>query len=139
MKTKEQAIIEAYKEYWNELPPEIQKYALQNDGWINSKEWIGDAGNTLIFKKLKCIPLDCMDNYHSTYCYFFRPKSLQGIEDNNGWIKIESEEDYNKLENGEYEWYNINTGKYEKGDLYSYGMFTHYKIIPKTIPKPPIY
>lgn len=31
----------------------------------------------------------------------FRPKSLQGIENNNGWVKIESEEDLPK-NNGSY-------------------------------------
>lgn len=96
MKTKEQAIKEAYGKHWDKLPIEIQKQVLEKNGWINSKEWIGDAGNTLIFNKLKGISLDCMDNYHSTYCYYFRPKSLKGIKDNNGWIKIESDDDLPK-------------------------------------------
>jgi len=58
---------------------------------------------------------------------------------NNGWIKIESEEQYDELENGEYEWFNINTGKYDKGDLWTYGVFTHYKTVPITKSQPPIY
>ena len=69
----------------------------------------------------------------------WRPISLKGIEDNNGWIRIESEEQYDELENGEYEWYNINNGKYDKGDLWTYGIFTHYKIVPIVKSDAPLY
>lgn len=67
-------------------------------------------------------------------------ESLQKTEsDNNGWVKIESEEQYDELENGEYEWYNINNSKYDKGDLWAYGTFTHYKIVPIFRSDAPLY
>jgi hypothetical protein len=129
---KQQAIINAYGEYWEQ----VKEYVDEN-GWVNSKIWLGDIGNTVIHLKLKGINIECKNNYSSTQCYIFRPKQLVGLEDNRGWISILSEEQYDKLPNGFYEWYNINTGRQVKGDLWQYGTFTHYKIIETT--PPPIY
>ena len=75
---------------------------------------------------------------------FIRPKSLQGIEDNNGWIKIESEDEI-EIEKGFY-WVNdfefggdiaYFDGKefYCQDNVKQYP--THYQPIIK--PKPPIY
>jgi hypothetical protein len=61
----------------------------------------------------------------------WRPNSLNGIETNNRWIRIESQEQYDELENGSYFWYNIDTGRYDSGDLWEYGVFTHYQPIIK--------
>ena len=87
-----------------------------------------------------------MDILHDIDCY--RPKSLQGIEDNNGWICIESEdylpkELYIKADviknnktyiycdyRGDNIWWN-----YEHKILIENA--THYQQIEK--PKPPIY
>lgn len=146
MKTKEEAIQEAYGEYWDELPLEVQKEALEKNGFINSNKWLGGFGNTLIFKKLRGIPLDCMDNYDSTYCYYFRPKSLQGIENNNGWIRIESDDDlpkeksffnacYFNEKNDHIMFYGIS--HYELISLFEEKNITHYKPFERL--KPPIY
>lgn len=78
----------------------------------------------------------------------YRPKSLQGIENNNGWIKIESENDLPK-EHGFYDacYYN----EKHKNDIpmfyacslpdlsnyYEDGIITHYQPIDKK--RPPIY
>lgn len=77
-----------------------------------------------------------------------RPKSLQGIENNNGWIKIESEEDLPK--DSAYYWIvtnskNIHLTEYEvdfkqfftKDYAYNDYEITHYQQIDK--PKSPIY
>lgn len=77
------------------------------------------------------------------YLFLIRPKSLQGIEDNNGWIKIESEDDLPK-DNGNY-WVVIQGHKYPISVWYentsnyhaAWVNFTHYQLIIK--PKPPIY
>ena len=113
--SKEEKIQEAYGEYFNK--------DINDNGWCNNHS-------------LR-IRVDALEIDRSRFGW--RPKSLQGIENNNGWIKIESEYQYDLLENGEYEWYNINNDKYDKGDLWSYGIFTHYKIVPITKPQPPIY
>jgi len=77
---KQQAIINAYGEFWEKV-----KDFVDEDGWIkfsDDKEIIRyeyhSDGNIM------CNPLDINK---------WRPKQLAGIENNNGWIKIESEAD----------------------------------------------
>lgn len=123
---KQEAIKKAYGEHWEEV-----KNYIDDNGWI-------EGGTDRDFPEPKFEPSIGELEEHKTE-YLWRPKSLQGIENNNGWIRIESEEQYDKLENGNYHWYNINTDRYCQGDLWVYGTFTHYRprLIPK--PKPPIY
>jgi hypothetical protein len=77
----------------------------------------------------------------------FRPKSLQGIENNNGWIKIESESDlpsedidchfitHNKeIFKGEYI---KSIDNFKSGSELYNGRVSHYQ--PITKPQPPIY
>jgi len=83
MKTKEQVIKESYGEYWEEL-----KELISDNGWVSffdDKTRIRD-----IFHSQENISVS--PNYNNNW----RPKSLQGIENNKGWIKIESEEDLPK-------------------------------------------
>lgn len=101
---------------------------IDENGWMGYNLWLH------FFKKVED-DYDEFDNRNMRV----RPNSLTGIENNNGWIKIESEEQYDELENGEYEWYNINNGKYDKGDLWTYGIFTHYKIVPIIKSDAPLY
>lgn len=67
----------------------------------------------------------------------WRPKSLQGIETNNNWIRIESEEQHDEIENDYYWWYNDDNGDWEIGDKSIYGKYTHYQPIVK--PEKPIH
>jgi hypothetical protein len=74
--------------------------------------------------------------------YWVRPFSLQGIENNNGWIKIESEDDLPK-ENGIY-WvmkkgytYPTIDSKHPDDNSFWIAQFTHYQQIIK--PNLPIY
>lgn len=69
-----------------------------------------------------------------------RPKSLQGIEDNNGWISLSGEP--NEIEWVEnLELYNIKTKEHyfctDEHEFIEIGRFTHYKPIVKS--KPPLY
>jgi len=76
----------------------------------------------------------------------WRPKSLQGIESNNGWISINSEKDL-PSENGYYWFYtienprivthNITDGIGETGKIWYPATFSHYQPIVK--PNPPIH
>lgn len=114
--TKEEKIKEAWGEYYNEN--------INSDGWFNI--W---ATN---------INLELCDVIGES-C---RPKSLQGIENNNGWIKIESEADLPK-ENGMYHiCYGdgiISSRHYHSkhNDWLDHPKATHYQPIEK--PKPPLY
>ena len=79
LNAKQEAIKNAYGEYWENV-----KDYVDNDGWINN------SIPKFRFGKLKNLDLEYKNDV------FFRPKSLQGIENNTGWIKIESEDDLPK-------------------------------------------
>lgn len=74
---------------------------------------------------------------------FYRPKSLQGIENNNGWIKIENEADLPKEEGNYFVFTNGNIETclrllgIDNNDFWWLKNVTHYQPIQK--PKPPIY
>ena len=102
--TKEEVIQQAYGECWEQI-----KDYVDQDGWCN------DGGNRM-FKEIfegngkinKYSSITIFHTYFNRLVNFknktghWRPKSLQGIENNNGWIKIESEEDLPKeiIDNG---------------------------------------
>jgi len=122
--TKEERIQEAYGEHW-----EIIKNYVDKDGWLDGKPCDNDLSR--VYNNL----FDDCDREFDT----IRPKSLQGVENNNGWIKIEKEEDLPK-EKGVFLIYHI-TGSSE---IYSGNMnmsslknYTHYQLIKE--PQPPIY
>lgn len=131
--TKEEKI----KEDWGKCYDEL-KNNIDNDGWIDSA-----------FTSDLEIDLDVKDGFdrYGTASSFIRPKSLQGIENNNGWIKIESEADLPK-DNGliDYHVFKL-TNQYkhiratykniEVSKLWEQDEITHYQPIEK--PKPPIY
>jgi len=129
--SKEEKIKEAWGEYWNKLPNEVQEKALKNNGFVSQ-----------YFEDLLTI------DKRERKLFEIRPKSLQGIETNNGWIKIESEEDLPK--DSAYYWIvtnskNIHLTEYEvdfkqfftKDYAYNDYEITHYQQIEK--PKSPIY
>ncbi len=77
MKTKEEVIKDAYGEYYDICNP-------NKNGWSVKRKGVG-------FEQLKTeIELE-YDKPNNAYA--FRPKSLNGIESNNGWISINSEKD----------------------------------------------
>ncbi len=133
MKTKEEII----REDWIEAIGEEKYKSIKKRNLIDSNGFATDKFG-IIFGKYFMNEYFDYDQISSKNG-FVRPKSLQGIETNNGWTKIESEDQYDELENGEYEWYNINNGKYDKGDLWTYGIFTHYKIVPIIKSNPPLF
>lgn len=123
--TKEEKIKEAYCEHWEDLHPQAKKSALENNGWIASIIEHAPKKIDLEFNKMT-----------------FRPKSLQRIENNNGWIKIEREEDFPK-ESDDYhiciENKDLSIAYFDKHDGWFIACpeITHYQ--PITKPKPPIY
>lgn len=119
---------------------EIIKEAYKNHYWLYSE--CDNAGDGYIFMTegldfhsiWEEIPLD----KHPYLSRAYRPSSLRGIENNNGWIKVESESDI-KVFNEEM-WI-----KHNDGDIltiyatksYLLKNCTHYQRI--ITPKPPIY
>lgn len=131
--TKEEKIKEAYGSLY-----ELNKQFIDSDGWLDNSE--GAAYLTF------------GDTKHLGGCeyredIFIRPKSLAGIEDNNGWIKIEREEDLpNELKSIDYKVFKksnqfsfmLNTyKKHEVKELWVSDEITHYQAINDF--KPPIY
>lgn len=82
--TKEEKIQEAYGEHWEKV-----KYFVDKDGWLDSRSFYGQP----IHKGLFGLTMEISDPYDPKYCYWKRPVSLSGINNNNGWRKIESEND----------------------------------------------
>ncbi|AZA82182.1 hypothetical protein C1637_09870 [Chryseobacterium lactis] len=135
---KQEKIQEAYSSHWEKVKPYVDE-----NGWCDFKALWGDFGNS---KGLEGIELETMDPYDPKYCYFKRPVSLNGINDNNGWIKIESEEDLpkekghywvkNKVSENRIDFDYIDWDCETTIDLWM-EFNTHYQRIPQ--PKPPIY
>lgn len=132
MKTKEEAIKEAWGEHYD-----LVKDDLNDDGQI----YIDDIG----FNVFDQIMILC--NYDSVTELLTHPK-LQGIENNNGWIRIESEMDLPKNFTNVYcldkygnmficESRSKHFFCHTNGWLYNYYDFTHYQPIIK--PKKPLY
>lgn len=131
MKAKEKAIREAYGEYWES----VKDFVIEN-GWCTVRKHI------LFDKIIKDIEIEIQG-------YQWRPKSLQEIENNNGWIKIESEDDLPKT--GEYDMssfkllYWTNNGLYHAEDYkrwklhYDHLEITHYQLQPIVKTQPPLY
>jgi hypothetical protein len=132
--TKEEKIKEAYGEFWENFHPAAKKCALNKNGWITSIMEHAPQGLDLEFDGIMT----------------FRPKSLQGLEENNEWIKILSEEDlpkhtieyhvvrYKRLEKALYRGSNrwlITGNDYPKTT--EFHAITHYQEIK--VPNQPIY
>jgi len=130
--TKEKKIQEAYGVHYK-----FFKHFIDVNGWLDKLK-IGHENLMLIIQLTNEIPCESqINNAHS-----IRPKSLQGIEENNGWIKIESEADFPKIK-GQYYWFNRNTKlitlqhfnpKYIGNKI---TRFSHYQALQK--PETPIY
>lgn len=84
LNAKQEAIKKAYGELFDKY-----KDRIDNDGFIHYKS-----------EKVRKEIASLLGEIESSYNYsIFRPKSLQGIENNNGWVKIESEADLPKNKN----------------------------------------
>jgi len=130
--TKEEKIREAYSEHYD-----LIKNHIDDNGWVLDIY----CGKSHSLKVLDC------EWKSSSYC---RPKSIQGIENNNKWIKIESEDDLpeqggsyyvtrcDKVETAVYvkdnRWL-VKGNDYPKTTILH--SITHYQPIQK--PQPPIY
>lgn len=133
MKSKQEVIQEAWGENWDLLFDSEREHALQNNGWIPNTGLKLLNKITFDFKEMHMI--------FGSPEQWLRPKALDGIENNRGWTRIESEEDLPKEE--QVYLFNESTHDMWIGFLYNpYGYFaqksaTHYQPIIK--PESPIY
>lgn len=130
MKTKQDAIREAYGDHWDAV-----KNSVDEDGWFYNysiSNELSSAWNKLYE--------NCIIGHNR-----IRPKSLCDLEYNNGWTRIESEADLPK-EEGQYFVYDerdgfiqLYTGNLKNAVHIVYGtpLYSHYQPIIK--PQPPIY
>lgn len=127
--TKEEKIKEAWGEYYNEI-----EFYLTESGFM---PYVYDVR---MIRNENKIEFEHLPNNAN----LFRPKSLKGIENNNGWVKIESENDLPK-ENEQHYWTitennpDIKERYFNKffNEYKGEGKVTHYQPIEKQ--KPPIY
>jgi hypothetical protein len=139
MKTKEEIIREAYGEHWEHVKDIKSKFfnnPFEANGWIIMEKYF--------YSNTKLQDLCEMSGGYA------RPKSLSGIENNNGWTKIESVEDLPHLF-GDYHIVYKDTGDVseccyhslvttqdrELQDKWWMDFVSHYQPIIK--PKPPLY
>jgi len=136
--TKAEKIQEAYGNWW-----EFYKDNVNENGWIKDREFWGKWPEANNITKIDWQTTDHANDYYDTR----RPKSLQGIEDNHGWIKVINKCDLPKsnldcwFENHQGTF----RGYYNKHQDFFYDEkyeiirkdITHYQPIEK--PKPPIY
>lgn len=129
---KLEAIKKAWAGFYN---PQVN----MENGWMDIRP--GTYSNDQFFDRIKF-----NDKKHS-----IRPKTLSGLDNNNGWIKIENESDLPKDGNIRYFHYHLPSKErmiamdirlesytFEAiKNLHSAGLCTHYKPIEQ--PHPPIY
>jgi hypothetical protein len=119
MKTKEDVIKEAYGEFF-----EVEKENIDTNGWTNDSD--RHRFNDLEFNEK-----------HSV----MRPLSLKGIENNNGWIKIESEADLPKIigDYWSFDGKEVCNHHFEHSPFWikQWKYVTHYQPIQK--PNPPVF
>ena len=138
--TNQEAIQNAYGEYWKQV-----KDYVDGNGWCDSYNALflyNDSLNDL-FEQSKPFR-----NGMSTPKFWIRPKSLKGIENNNQWIKIESESDLpkdnedcwfiEKQNNTFIGYYNNIYKEFRSNNFHwNYKEITHYQ--PITKPLNPLY
>jgi len=140
---KEIKIKEAYGEHWDK----VKSYVCLEDGWCSDKWPFMDPSSScpVISGIEKDSEYKRADDGERMVDYFtWRPTSLQGIEDNNGWLHIESEKDLPKedcscvviFDNGEIDVQRFFVN-YKDFANTPYKYITHYQVVK--LPQPPIY
>lgn len=121
MSEKEKYIIKQFGDLWETLNQTSKKCALKHDGWISTI--------------LDHIPNQLEYDFSTEKCAW-RPKSLVGVEDNNGWHLIKEEL---TEENQTVLWYNIDNGDFTLSSLLEDGFnekdYSHWTSINPRGPK----
>lgn len=139
MKTKEEIIKEAYGNRFEEL----KSFICMHDGWCQDRQYNQiDCPRPIDYKDAITEYIRADNGERMVDVFRWMPKELEGIGDNNGWIKIESEKDLPK-EGGEC-FVIDSTGKIEivhyrylRNCILEGWPYTHYQPINK--PLKPLY
>lgn len=116
LEAKQEAIKKAYGEHYDNL----KKYL--NGFMVDRVNYERETGN-------KLSDLKGIDFIHEPLVYSY-PDVVEGFQNNNGWIRIESESDLpNIYDKTKFELYTYKTN----------GVITHYQLKPIKMPKPPIF
>lgn len=141
---KQKAIEKAYGKHWDK----VKKFIDYDYGSVPTFPYLMDEGHEkdgLFWKQLGYHHNTIEDIFGDCEPSRWRPISLQGIEHNNGWIKIESEEDLPK-EVGTYDVIRkqrpneISTGHFEGDKESEFSLkaktenWTHWRNISKLLP-----
>lgn len=148
--SKQQAVRKAYNNILQNVSAKYKKQVTSNineDGWCTML----DEYDSKNLKSPSFIYLGysqdfvrkSIDTKIIKGSFLWRPKSLSGLEDNNGWIKFEIDKDlpnsgsyFVVYKTGELSSFYLDK-KHFNNDHYWIDNITHYQ--PITIPKPPIY
>lgn len=127
MKTKQQVIKEAYGQNWNNVKEHIDE-----NGWLNVDDFYLISQGKLNFTQIETKEEGLIFQNH-------RPVSLSGLESNNGWTKIESEDDLPnyqgtiiliKKDEEEYETQFFNYLKNGEKEEFA-KIYSHYRLFPE--------
>lgn len=124
MTAKEAVIKEAYKQlgvHWGIIAERVDC-----DGWIHDMHFTRD---------FLAVPMVLTDTLSTISCW--RPKTLRGIDDNNGWINLQGEDTWPEAEK-DVMWIRALVGPGEPPMIYSMitegfpgiDYFTHWRPIP---------
>lgn len=87
--TKQEFIQHAWDDLWCKLHAEGQKEALMNNGWTAPHLWSGKTVSESLKNYNSYMNASSIEfDYQGMPVFLLRPKSLQGIETNNGWTKV---------------------------------------------------
>jgi len=139
---KQKAIEVAYGIHWDKV-----KDFVDENGWVETGHWGSEPKLIQVSDNFQGEKEKKEDDRNPDY-FLWRPKSLSGIETNNNWISIHSEDD---LPKEGYEFYifsdsGIETAVFDFEKKYFYKLqlglaiklkITHYQLIVK--PEKPIY
>ena len=130
--TKQEKIQEAYGDYFEKMKP-----------WINENGWFDKNAFYIQRFFFKCQDLDMF------FCHrgeFMIPVTIKNIEENNGWVKLNSEEDLPKTDKTIDLWFLTKTGHITiniwnskfKHRTYGYlKVYSHFQIVIQ--PELPVY
>ena len=133
--TKEEKI----KEAWGNINDKINEngwfyFGYACNGWDDVEDWLED-NNLNSDESYYDMTYNQCDNGDLIYVQI-RPKSLQGIENNNGWFILNNVAKEIPIEIDNIELYNINTGEYyistDTHEFIEIGRFTHWKPLEKS-------
>lgn len=149
--TKQECIQQAWGDLWEKLHEEGHKEAYNNNGWTAPHLWLGKTVSESMENYNADINTSSIDlDYVGMPTYLLRPESLRGLETNNGWTKLESEDDLPPTSPQKYKvFYNGPMGYFKKepinfdaeytsvavGLMFKQRRITHYKLA-KEDPKP---